>query len=199
MVKALLFLCLLHLIDAQKNTQRYSAKDCKNGNKIRDIGLNPTEFRRKGKVVFQQGEENLHAWHERHYAKFDPSFVKVSSLILEEGETLVPHLFISEEHVMQCADSNGVEIFRFVQEVQAQNIILTGFNSAQVDLELAKAGFEVIEADVDAMSVSEYMEFEATNKSMFKRRKNQRDGGVQRRDGKIAPPPPPQTNSTDEL
>lgn len=56
----------------------------------------------------------------------------------------------------------------------------------------------MIEGDTEAMTTAEYIKFEATNKQKFQKRKHSRDGGIQRRDGKIAPPPPVQ-NQTDEL
>jgi hypothetical protein len=59
----------------------------------------------------------------------------------------------------------------------------------EIDGKLKDSGFEMIVADTDAMSNADYMHFEAINKTKFKRRKNQREGGVPRTDGKIAPPP----------
>jgi hypothetical protein len=171
--RLVLLACLIILSSAAVKKQKYSASDCKGNNRIRDIGLNPSEFRRKAKIVFQQGEAGLEHWHARHLGKFDPNFVRVTSLILEEGETLQPHLFISEEHVMQCADkATDAEVFRFVQEVQAQNIILEGLTTEQVDLELVRTGFEMIEGDTEAMTAAEYVKFEATNKQKFQRRKH---------------------------
>ena len=43
----------------------------------------------------------------------------------------------------------------------------------------------MVEADTEAMSNSDFMHFEALNKTKFKSKK----GGVPRTDGKIAPPP----------
>jgi len=54
-------------------------------------------------------------------------------------------------------------------------------------VKLVESGFEMIEADTEAMSNSEFIHFEAVNKANFAKSKK---GGVPRTDGKIAPPPP---------
>ena len=50
--------------------------------------------------------------------KFDPNFVATIKLILEEDEFFKSHLFISEQHIMQCNNNTtGIEEFRFVVDV----------------------------------------------------------------------------------
>ena len=93
MIKSILLAAFLACVQSQPKT--YTAHDCKNG-KITDIGLNPSDHRKKAKIVYKEGETKLAKWKSRHYAKFDPNFVSVTGIILDEGEVYNPHLFISE-------------------------------------------------------------------------------------------------------
>ena len=112
---------------------------------MKDIGLNPAEHRKKAKIVFKEDTANMLKWRKRHLAKFDPNFLKVTELKLEKKESYTPHMFVSEEHVMQCSDiETKQEKFRFNQEVQAQNFVLTGYTSEQIDSLLKDKGFEMI-------------------------------------------------------
>ena len=97
-MKKSLFVVLSAVISNAQVEHTYYPSDCKG--ELRDLGLNPYDYHRKATVVYTHiGSDNVAAWHERHLAKFDTTIFDVLDLDIDDS-VHVPHLFLSEEHVL---------------------------------------------------------------------------------------------------